>query len=298
MKIISAVFTLFLLGSASASAQVKFGNLAEAKELLNNKSKSVAQPGMRYEQSFSYDAGKPGQIVLTTTSVDAKGKSATWQTGFFLEHIYLNKILPVSTTKELKLEVFAMNDQRLFRETRDSKSSYRSSFDIYFDDMQAARDAKEALVYIIKNSDYPRLNFSSPAEAYSWLETSPDVTFTSNGETYVNKVEVARDQNNRISWEVAVTDAKGAQKQMKYDFYAADFNIYSFKITVAGNMLGVDFLTANNAKAVKYFENGIQKSFVNRFVIFLDDPRLAMDVIKTLRYLISGKMEEEDIQRK
>jgi hypothetical protein len=297
--IVSTLFTMICLAAATTlPAQVQFGSLAEAKDFLASKTKAVSQPGIRYEQAFTYDSGKPGSVVLTTTSIDGKGKSVSYKTEFYLEHIDLNKILQVTTTKELKLEVFAKGDERLFRKTKDGKSVYDKSFDIFFDDMQMARDAKEALIYIIKNSDYPKLNFASENDAYTWIETNGKLTYSMNNVTYDNTITVDRTQSNRITLNSNETNSKGEQVQKKYEFYLADFNVASFRICVVKNRLGVNLTTTNNMKAVKYYENGIQKSFLNKFDMLFDDPKLSMDMIRAMRYIKTGKMDEMPVEKK
>lgn len=291
MKMRSIVFFYCVLMGSSLVAQDKFTNINDARSFINTKSANVSQPGTSYQQTFNFEAGKIGLVILNTTEVDAKGKSNSVQTEFFLEHIDVNRILQVSSTKELKLDVYGKGDQKLFKRIKDGKNSYINHFDVYFDDTQVARDVKDALTYLIKNSPVEKPKVSSKDEAYAWLETNVNKSFTSNGNSYELNLQVDKANNNKLTYNYTETDAKGQQKQLKYEFYMADFNGASFKVVVSQNLLGVNLNCTNNVKSVKYFEAGVQKSFIYKFDMFVDDSKLAMDIIAVLRYIKLGSFD-------
>lgn len=287
-SIVAGVSSLLVI--SAADAQVTFTSLDQAKTFLSEKVRTVSQPGMKYGQEFGFDASKPGQVTFTNNATDDKGKSTVWQVNFYLEHVDVNRVMQVSESKALKLVVYTKGDQPLFRVVKNNGApEYKPRFDIFLEDMQVARDAREAFIYIVKNSTYPVLTFASEAEAFQWLQTNINVSYSIDGTVYQNVLTVATDKSNKISISISETNAKGGQENKIYEFYMADFNEGSFRVTEMKNKLGLGLWTTNNTKAIKFTLNGVQGNFANRFELFLDDPKLVMDAIAAFRYLKTGK---------
>lgn len=288
------LFTFFLCVAGIPSlvlAQDKFTSVQDAKDFINKKSANVSQPGKNYQQVLNFDTGRPGQVVMTTTWLDPKGKSGSYQTEFFLEHIDINRILQVSSTKELKLNIFSKNDQKLFKRTEGGKNSYIYHFDLFSDDRQIARDVTEAFEYLIKNLDLKKPNVSSKEQAYDWLVTNVKKNFISNGFTYDISLVLDKENNNKLTYNCVITDPKNQQKQLRYDFYMNDFNGSSYGVIVSKDVLGVNLNCTNNVKSIVYFENGVQKSYLYKYAMLVDDPKLATDVIAVLRYIKLGTFD-------
>ena len=306
--------------------QKAFENLTEAQSFISLKLQNASNPGKTYQQTLNYEAGRNGLVTLVTTVTDSKGKvSSPSTTFFFIEHIDQKRIDPISSTKEYKLRVFNKGNEKLFKRTKDNKSMYVNSIDFYCSDSQDARDVEDALNYLINHSIADKINITSEKSAYNWLQDNVKQTFLSNGITY--DISLSLDQsNNKLSYSITSTNAKNLQNQMRYEFYLKDFNIYSFKATektnkavsvevvdgdtvktyyisdfdinpfnlnTINNQLSVKISTTDKAKPIMYFENDVQKSYLSKFDLIIDDPKLAEDILSVFDRIKTGKYDKE-----
>lgn len=289
---------IFFIMFGNVMSQAKFTSVDQARTFLSSQCSQATQPGLTYQHAFQFETGRKGQVILTIVKADAKGKSNTVSFEFFLEHLEPNKIMQLTSSKELKIHAFAKGDQRLVKQTASNKSSYSQFFPIYFDDMQKMRDAREAILYLMKESPVEKVTPSSEADAYNWIEANIKRSYSANGKQYNMMLTIDRSNNNKLTYSISETDSKGAQKVMAYEFYMADFNVASFRVVVAKNQLSVNMVCSNNTKAVKYFENNVQKSYLNRFDLIIDDAKLAMDLISVFRFIKTGKTEVQPDEKK
>ncbi len=300
MHIIQRICLFFLTIAAGSLcySQHEFTSLDEAQMFITSKLQEVSNPGKTYQHSFNFETGRTGMVTAAINSKDSKGKAQpAYSVDFFLEHIDPDKILQVSTTKELKLEIHAKRDQKLFKMLKDGKTSYTNTMSLYCSDAQIARDVKDALLYLVANSPSDKIVLYTEEDAYIWLENNMKKSYTSNKVTYDLSFSVDRSSKNKMIYNLTATDDKAQKKQMKYEFYLTDFNDASFKVMVtSGNMLSVNLLTVNNTKAITYFENGIQKSFVNKLDMAVNDAKLAEDIISVFERIKTANFDKEEIK--
>lgn len=291
MKSTIILASSFLFMVNFTMAQEKFTSVDQARKFLSEQCAQASQPGLTYMHSYQFETGRTGQVILTISKADAKGKSSTVVFEFFLEHLEPNKIMQLTSSKELKIHAFAKGDQRVVRSTANLKSVQTSFAPIYFDDMQKMRDAREAILYLMKESPVDKVVPKSEEDAYNWMENNIKQSYSANGKQYDLHLNVDRANNNKTTYTISEADSKGKIKLRSYEFYMQDFNLNSFRVVVLKNQLTVNMVCANNIKAVKYFENSVQKSYLNRFNLVINDAKLAMDLIGVLQYLKGGKTE-------
>jgi len=271
-------------------------SLEEAQVNLNTLIANVSNPGKSYNQVLKYDLGKTGLTSITISSFDSKGKAAdNYTVEFYLEHIDFEKFEQVNTSSELKVKVNSLKSQKLFKMVRNNRPSYVESFSIYCNDAQMARDVTDQFKNIIQESPMEKLLITSENEAYKWLTNKVKGSFTSGTNSYTYSLAIDTKSNNRFSFEYMVS-SNGNKKQLKYDFYLLDFDLNSFKIFIyTGNILAINATTVNNVKVVTYYENGIKKSFVNKFVMPIDDAKLAQDIIMVFEKIKTNVYDKEEV---
>src|SRR5688572_23507559 len=149
-------------------SQNEFAGLDEAQLFISSKLQDAYNLGKTYHYLFDFETGKTGMVSVMINSKADNGKTLpTYCVDFYLEHIDPYQILEINTSNELKLEIHAKKDQKLFKKTEDEKTSYTSSLDFYCCDYQVAEDVKEALLYLIDNSRVDKIDSNSNPSKYT-----------------------------------------------------------------------------------------------------------------------------------
>lgn len=282
--IVSATFCLAQVCHAQT-----YSNLSGAQTFLKTKIGAVGNPGRNYKQTLTFNAG---EAVLEASYTDAKAAETKLGTiCFSVEHIDKDRILQIVKSSELKLTVPATRRQPLFRLVKDNKTVYVSAFSIYCNDIEMAREVKDALAYIVTNTPASKPTVTTSDKGYDWLTQSLSKSFEVNGIRYEGSLNVDKANNNKLTYSLTSTEPKRVTKR-KYEFYLKDFNGASFRVTVAsGNLLGLEWYSTSGVKAVSYFENDIQKSYINRFHIALDGAKLSTDALSVLEKMATGNFK-------
>lgn len=272
-----------------AVTQSNWSTAGEAVNWLNSQIKTVRQNDLTFTQSMAVNFNEHYYSTVSIGSVNAGGKTTDDRYEFYLEHINPNNMQPIISGKTLVVELNAIQKDRLIKHYKgDEFSGYVSSFKIYFEDIQVARNAIEALRFVSGTNPSSELTFNSDAEAYDWLMRHIKVSRES-AKRIENIVKVLTESGNKIILTSKESDMKGTMDEKVYEFYLADFNSNSFQLKTSSSKLGIAFTSTGQLKPIKFFHNGIQKNYTNKFEIYGSDPLNMLHIIAAFRYLKGGE---------
>lgn len=270
--------------AGSLHAQTKWTNTDDAVKWFNERIAKVAQNELTITQSFETDAANNYYTKVAVSSVNTSGKSSSDRYEFYLEHLNPQTFVVNVSGKSLTVKMTTQNQSKVIKYYKgDVFSSFVHTMEIYFDDIQVARDGIEALKLICEKSPASQIAFTSKAQVYEWLQTN--IKESREGAVIQNKIEVFPDQSHKFVLTAKETDTKGALTENKYEFYMSDFHPGSFQVQSKGTRLALTFTATGKLKPVKYFQNGIQKNYTNKFEMYGTDPLNIMHILNAFKYL-------------
>lgn len=282
-----ALFAILLFFVVNLPAQTKWTNTSDAITWLNKQIGKVVQNDLTITQSFETEAKNNHYSKVFISSVNASGKSTTERYEFYIEHLNPQTFVVNVSGKSLTVKLSTQNQSKVIKYYKgDVFSSFVNNMEIYFDDIQMARDGIDALTLINEKTPSSQVAFKSKEQAYDWLKSN--VKESREGTIIQNTIEVLTDQSNKFIITAKETDDKGTVSESKYEFYLTDFNPNSFQIQSKGTRLGLSFTADGKLKPVKYFQNGVQKNYTNKFEIYGTDPLNMMQIHHALQYLAGG----------
>lgn len=277
------------------NAQPKWSTSNDALTWLNTQIKTVRQNDLTFTQSSTINFGNHYYSKISVSSLSAGGKSTDERYEFYLEHIDMNNINPIISGKTLVIELNSINEDRLIKNFKGEVfSGYVNSFKIYFEDLQMARDAIVAIKYIASTNPTSAITFNSDEDAYKWLMNNIKVSDES-GKTIQNTIKVLTESSNKFILTAKETDASGATDEKVYEFYLNDFDKNSFQLKTSSSKLGISFATIGQLKPIKFFQNGVQKNYTNKFEIYGSDPLNMIHIVSAFKYLKGGLVAEAPI---
>lgn len=285
-KLILFISVLSLL--ANIHAQTKWNNSGDAIKWLNEKISKVAQNDLSITQKIETDASNSYYSKVSIFSVNASGKATAEWYEFYLEHLNPQSFVVNVSGKSLTVKLSTQNQSKVIKYYKgDVFSSFVHTMEIYFDDIQMARDGIEALQLMCEKSPASQVTFTSREQVYNWLRDN--IKESREGIVIQNKVEAFPDQSHKIVLTTRETDEKGVQSESKYEFYMTDFTPNAFQIKARGTKLELAFSTSGKLKPVKYFQNGIQKNYTSSFGMYGTDPLNMMHILNAFKYLAENK---------
>ena len=277
-------------------AQVKWNNPSDAIQWINEKIAKISQNDLIITQSFETDASNNYYTKVAMSSVNASGKSSSERYEFYLEHLNPQSFVVNVSGKSLTIKLTTQNQSKVIKYYKgDVFSSFVNSMEVYFDDIQQARQGIEAMQLICEKSPASQVSFASKEQAYNWLKNN--IKESREGVVIQNHVDVFPAQSHKMVLTAKETDTKGSLKESKYEFYIADFTQNSFQIKAKGTRLELAFTTSGKLKPVKYFQDGVQKNYTNRFSMYGTDPLNMMQILNAFKYLAGGQNINSNINK-
>jgi hypothetical protein len=289
-RLFLSIILISIIGKLDA--QTKWTSTAEAISWLNSKIAKISQNELTITQALSVDSKNNYYCKVNISSINASGKSTSDRYEFYIEHLNPQSFVVNVSGKSLTVKISTQNQSKVIKSYKgESFSSFDNTMEIYFDDIQMAREGIEALKLICDKTPISQINFNTKEQVYSWLKTS--IKESKESYSIQNKVEIYPDQSHKIVLTAKETDEKGLAEERKYEFYISDFNPSSFSIKSSGTKLGLSFISTNKLKPIKYFQDGIQKNYTDKFEIYGTDPLNLIQILNAFKYLAGGVSSNE-----
>lgn len=278
-----------LFNTGFAFAQPKWNSPQEALDWLNTKIAGSRCGVMQYNQKATVDFSRSTAFDLSIDIEQNGIINSTTRYTFYPENINVEELAPEVKGMLIYLTISTQNNLKLIKEIEQgSGQSFTNNFRIYFDDLQVARDAAEAIKYIKQNVIPVSPSFASKEEGYNWLQNN--VGAAKFGTIAIEQsIKIQTDQNNKFALSTTETGSKTIKKE--YEFYLTDFKEENVLVNTTNSRLSITLTSNGDIKPVKYFLNGAQQNYTNKIEIFTDDAQKAIQIRNVFIYLITGKFD-------
>jgi len=229
-----------------------------------------------------------GVIKITIEEVDNKGKTALKVFEFNTSDISKGSVKKVVKKDIVFLQMKTKNKQKLIKQTTNSeKVSYVDNIKIYAEDITNARELISSFtesIPIAKMITDNRLNLSTYNEYLNWLNNNIS-------EVGLTKTEITQSfkENSEFIGSVTYDKTSATEKATEKEsfvFNLLTLNPKAITYKVSGEGFNISIETKKAKKVIKYFENGEQTKFINKFLIACKDVEQARDLRKVLKNII------------
>ncbi len=237
-----------------------------------------------YSQTFEELDDYPGSIKFEKSI--AKSRIAKTDTYIFnLGTLNVSSVLFSNSGERFGISVSTKNDLKSIKHFEDGEQkSYVNTVTIVCESVEQARDVLNILKGVIPMASK---RFSAKIEKVNSFEEGLEKLNSTVGSIQVNNSSVQQyfkgDCVMEFSTELA---ADGKIKQDVYSFNLIDLNKHSIEIKNKGVYLYLLVETQNKEKFIKYFSDGIQKSYTKSFKIIVPNIEEAMILKKVFSGLI------------
>lgn len=286
--LIAFFVSVFLL--LPVSAQTSWNSPDEALQWLNGKVAGVRADVMKYNQIITADFSQSTACGFVQTVEQNGAVNSSTNLTFYVEHLNTAALKTEVKGKYIYLNLNTQDNLKLIKETRNGHTAgFLNSFRLYFDDLQVCRDAVEAFRYIKNNVAAPVPPLTTNEDAYAWLKTH--ITGCRFGGTEVlQSLDIQTDQSNKFVLTVTENGSRTTKKE--YEFYLGDLRPENIRVNANGSRIIVNFVTTGDIKPVKYFVDGAQQNYTNKFELYTDDAQKAFQIRDVFIFLITGKLTE------
>ena len=148
--------------------------------------------------------------------------------------------------------------------------SYTSSTEVFFDDVQKARNFISALKILQEKSQLKDRLMKDKESALAFLNKQVR-EIELDGQIVEQKIEKRDDDDCKLSFTTKETDSKGTEIENRYEFTLMDIDPVNSEVSVSMNKLMIDLITKDKEKLIKPYKNGEEGNFVNSIQIQTDD---------------------------
>jgi len=294
MKIkISLILSLLIILITHVQSQKTWNSPKEAVEWMNSKIAVIKLVDRTVKQNLVSDLEKGSKCELFY-SVEYDGTvTFTKLSLFYWENINVDAIEATVKGKELFLSIPANDGSKFIKEKKSGDEAYLFSnkIQMYFDDIQTARNAIECFKYLKKESPPFQPVFNTKLDAYTYLQNEIGKIIINTNE-YDQSLTVQTDQNDKFLVTIKETDSRGVSTTKRYEFYMTDFNGKSVSVKTYPAKLSIELISSSEIKPVKYFINDIQQNYTNKIELHADDVQKAYILKNTFIYLTGEKTED------
>lgn len=287
------IFTFLLSLNSKVFSQTTWNSPKEALEWLNGKIAEIKLVDRTIKQNLVSDLEKGSKCELFY-SVEYDGTvTFTKLSLFYWENINVDAIEATVKGKELFLSISANDGSKFIKEKKSGDDAYlfTNKIQLYFDDIQTARNAIECFKFLKKESPPFQPIFNTKLDAYTYLKNEIGKIVINTNE-YDQSLTVQTDQNDKFLVNIKETDSRGVSTTKRYEFYMTDFNGKSVSVKTYPAKLSIELISSSEIKPVKYFINDIQQNYTNKIELHADDVQKAYILKNTFIYLTGEKTED------
>jgi hypothetical protein len=269
----------FLVSSVKPERKI-WDNYSEALDYIKNNLKEVAVGSNLIAQELNFTASTSGIVSFKTVETDSKGIQTEQINSFYLADIMSAVKLEVSS-KTADLLIETIDKTKYIKQTAKNKTTgYSSSFKIYLDNIDQARDIQNALEYAVKNNTKGILEFTMLPEAVDWVNKNPgDVNIDSK--SYHQTIQFDPANENKIDLKVITSDASGISFKESFEFYPEDISVDKLEIKVSGKKLYI-VLSTGKLKYIKTYRDDVLQNYSNETEFLFEDIQAARNFIAAI----------------
>ncbi len=281
------------------SSELKWSNLPEAFDWLNKNIGESKNSGTAVKQSFS--KGQKNYLAqFKNETTDSKGITKIQNYTFDLSDINPKGILLEISGKTIKVVVpVKENDYLIQLSTENSGISYAKELEIFVDEIDAARNIINALIYLTTNAEPERKEWNSFPMASDFVKANLK-------EIPVGSAKIAQEitfesaSSGKVAFRTVETDSKGLQSEEENIFYLNDLEP-GVKLNVSSKNAYIGIETKDKAKYIKQISKGKTTGYAASLKIYVDNIDQARNIMTALEYVIknssTGIAEFSSIQK-
>jgi len=279
MKLFLVVLTVFFLNSSYSQ---DFNSQIDAF-----KSNLKTVKGNKEEFSQSVTVIEPAVIKVTIEKTSSKDKATLVFFEFNPSDINKGSIKKVVKKDVVYMHIKTKSKQKLIKKTTNNeKVSYVDNIKIYAEGIENARELVSSFsesIPLAKIITDARLNLSTYDEYLNWLKNNiSDVNLPILEIT--QQIKENSDYIGSITYNKTIT--KKATDKTSFVFNLLTLNSKAIDYKVVGETFNISLETNKSKKSIKYFEEGAQKKFINKFLIACNTIEQSKDLIKVLKGII------------
>ena len=260
-------------------------------ESLNWLSKNITKSfrgNTEYEQTFSYDAGKPYLVSLVRKSTDNKGNEVTEEYTMNLSDIDPLKTSLNVSGKDLLVKLpVKSSDNYIAVDKNSEQQNYDDELVIYIPDIELARDVLLAFKYAIPLANPVYRAWGSVSDALAYLKSNIKEISVGNYK-YDQVFEYDPAPNGAITFISSRTDSKGAVTEEKYVFYLSDIDA-KIPVTVSGKDIKLILTTKDKQKLIKILKNSEQQNYDYDLTLYSDNIESAREIASAFNYTVLNR---------
>ncbi len=279
MKLFLVVLTVFFI---SSSYSQDFNSQIDA---FKSNLKTVNSNKEEFSQSVVIIA--PAVIKVTIEKTSSKGKTTLLSFEFNPSDINKGSIKKVVKKDVVFMHIKTKSKQKLIKQTSNNeKVSYVDNIKIYAEDIENARELVSSfseVILLAKTITDARLNLSTYDEYLNWLKNNIN-------DVNLSKLEITQlikenpEYIGSITYNKTIT--KKSTNKTSLVFNLLSLNSKAIRYKVVGETFNISLETKKSKKSIKYFEEGEQKKFINKFLIACNTIEQSKDLVKVLKGII------------
>jgi hypothetical protein len=234
--------------------------------------------GEKYEQSMESLKDNENQIVFNRTLTEDEGEVTEDKYLIYPEDISLENLEIDVSGGRLTVTLETDKDDFIKHFENGKLDDFTDKTNVYFFDPLVAKNFMAAIRFLKENSMVEDRTEMSKEEAISFL-TGNIQNLELEEEQHEQTLEVLEEGNCKMKFTRVETDDDGESNEYIYEFLASDIHKGNSELSVNGELIEVNLVTAGNEKLIKPYENGEVEDFEDEFAIFTDDVLLAKKIM-------------------
>jgi hypothetical protein len=262
-----------------------FKTVSDALAFIDSSVENISGNNETIEQSLKSSKSNLFKAVYTKKTINSKGTIKEETYSFYWDHINTNFITVDISGKNLYLKLKAKGNKKFISHITNNKAmSLTNSLKFKMNDLAIAREVIKALKFSIPLSKPKIPEFISRVQALNWLKENINL-ISINESKYEQLFEIV---NSKYILNMNYSNTKGKSKSTSYEFYPFTLEKNLTTIEVKRKKVYLKLGVTCKNKYVRYIENGLLKSYVNKVKILCKDVIEAQIMKSAFTYLIKN----------
>jgi hypothetical protein len=255
--------------------------------LKSNIAKTNSGPST-LEQSFSYGESKNYLASFTVKKTDQKGVSTEERYEFNILDINAKNLSLKVSGSQLSVSVETKGNDPYIKFTRNNEQqNFTKDFEIFFEDIDQARNVIAAFSTAIEKSKPLIPDFSSLQKSLDFI-TDNTQELTVDKKTVKQKIEFVPGDGTKSVFTYTGSDSKGNPIEERYEFYLSDIDEKSSAFKVSGKKISIISISKNKTKLIKYYKDNLLQDFQDQIDILTSDIETSREMVEAFKTVIKS----------
>ena len=240
----------------------------------------------QYTQSFVADAANVDKLSIILNVTESKGKTEENKFELYTFDVDGNLVGVGTSGKDAQITLNMKGKSKYIKVFKNNaQQSYDDQIILHAPDIESARQAAEAIRFIVNKSDYKVLSFKSIADALPVVKEG--VSSLTTGTTQISQtMEYSAGEPCLMTFKTVKTDSKGAATEESFSYYPYVMDSKLSKVTVSGKTISLAMKVKEKAKYIKTLKNGETQNYTGEVEIQFSDILKARDVLSAMLSII------------